>query len=99
MYNETFMENLTSNYQYVAGVNTESGQLLFLMIMVVLWIVLFAIVTYKFDFQKGLGFSSFVCTMLSILLWRAELLAGDFVIPFMFLTFIGVFLMIYDIGG
>lgn len=97
MYNETFLANTTATQDYLTGINDASGYLLFVIISILIFAVLFIGVAKRFGFSKGFAFASFISTFLTILLFGGGLIALSYVYAGVFMSVIGLFLLIF--GG
>lgn len=97
MYNTSWMNNNMTSYQdYVNGVNQGTGGTLGILILTIIFIVIFVVtISRQGEFDKSLAFSSFVCTVLAIFMWGAQILALHIVIIPAVVTVFAVFLIIF----
>lgn len=98
MYNTTNLTNANTVYEITREINTLSGQLLGIMILVTLFLVLLTTFRkYQGDFKSNLLTASAITTVVAIALWSIGFVAMHVIIY----CFVALFasLLMYLFGG
>lgn len=93
-YDLTFMDNVTSLNQVVAGVNTNSGGWLGGILLIFSFVLIF-IVFSEYDFKEIMFADSFLCSLIAGILFGLQLLPWWGVLPSVVLFFISLLIKVW----
>lgn len=87
----SFLNSSNTLLDVVSGVNNASGNLIGIALMILLFVgLLAAFLSKNYDFGQSLAITSFICTIISAILFFMDLLAWWLAVIFIVLLIIGI---------